>query len=123
VQKWLFVAAFVCCAGSYQLNAQVEWGQCGDDGAQPTKTEQSALKSLLKGDLPMAKVYLQTAVRKEGGSEHSLYLMGELAMRQEQPLQALASWEKLLAQCPSYRAEVLYYVGALRVVKGDSAGA
>ena len=123
LQKLLFVVVFVCSAGSYQLNAQAELGQCGDDGAQPTKTEQSALKSLLKGDLPMAKVYLQTAVRKEGGSEHTLYLMGELAMRQEQPLQALASWEKLLAQCPSYRAEVLYYVGALRVIQGDSAGA
>lgn len=117
----LILLAWAACR--QPLQAQVEWGQCGDDGAQPTKTEQNALKALLKGDLPMAKVYLQTAVRKDGGSEHTLYLMGELAMRQEQPLQALASWEKLLEQCPSYRAEVLYYVGALRVVKGDSVGA
>lgn len=106
----------------HRLRAQLEWGKCGDSGPEPTKTELNALKALEKGDLPLAKVYLQTAVRKEGGSEHTLYLWGEWAMRSEQPMQALASWEKLVQQCPEYRAEILYYVGALRVAKGDSAG-
>jgi outer membrane protein OmpA-like peptidoglycan-associated protein len=116
------VFGFVLLTGSLSVHAQVALGRCGEEGKDPSKTEQSALKALNKGDLPMAKVYLQTAVRKEGGSVHTLYLMGELAMKQEQPLQALASWEKLLSECPQYLPEVWYYVGALRVLKGDSVG-
>ena len=110
--RYLFqgILIFVC---STSVWAQPEFGRCGDQDVPPSVTMEKALKSFRKGDLPMTNLYINTEVRKGGSPAHVLYLMGEIKMAEQKPMQALKIWEQLMVDCPEYKAEVGFFLGSL----------
>ncbi len=117
--RYLFqvILIFVC---STSVWAQPEFGRCGDQDVSPSVTMEKALKSFRKGDLPMTNLYINTEVRKEGSHAHVLYLMGEIKMAEQKPMQALKIWEQLMVECPEYKGEVWFFLGSLWLGQGDT---
>lgn len=91
---------------------------CGDSHRSPDREIQKGLRALNAKDYPNAQVYIGAALRQNEGDQHALYLRGELGMRTNRFELAEASWKRLVQRCPSYKPDLLYYVGSLCLAAG-----
>ncbi|MEY2963076.1 MAG: hypothetical protein RL754_337 [Bacteroidota bacterium] len=90
---------------------------CGDDRSS-TREINKALVALQKRDYPSAQLYIGTALRINENDQHAHYLRGELALKQKNVAIAEASWKRLIRDCPGYKPDLSFYVGAMALSDG-----
>jgi outer membrane protein OmpA-like peptidoglycan-associated protein len=104
--------------GKVLLAQPIIFGNC--DGLKaPHKQSLKTAMALEKGDMSMAKVYLQSAIRKQPESLHVKYLSAEFQLRNDRPRMALKIFEELVGACPTYAADLFFKIGALHAGAAD----
>lgn len=123
MRVWKIVALVWALSGLLsEARAQggpIELGQvCGDNGRSNEKSIEKALRAANNKDYPTANVHIGAALRWEEQDQHALYLQGEVALRMRKMQHVEASWKRLVQRCPSYKPDLLFYLGTMILESG-----
>lgn len=99
---------------------QIELGLCEgyEYNDKAKKQVEKAIKSLGKKDIRMARVYLSSALKEQEDNVDALYLMGDLSIKEGNTIRCERFWKELLGICPTYLAEVQFYLGIVLLENG-----
>lgn len=100
--------------------SQIELGLCEgyEYNDKAKKQVEKAIKSLAKKDIRMARVYLSSALKEQEDNVDALYLMGDLSIKEGNTIRCEMFWKELLSICPTYLAEVQFYLGIVLLENG-----
>ena len=104
--------------GGYAMHAQVELGSCSA-APEPTPEVLKAEQALDRRDVNMARVYLNTAIRKSPEqSIHLNYLNAEMNLLLGKAEMASSLLNQVYIACPGYHPDLAYKLGALWAGQG-----